>query len=232
MTSKSCTLRHEDLLQASAIAPAAETAAVDAAAGHITLDQTAAVNVAADQAASAETATGHTASAETIVVRMAADQKTPAETVTVNIAAGHIASAETAVVNRAAPALKYSDPRTIYQRYVAARDAWYRAQPRGSVKTNQQYRKAMGLPQRYSKTDYQWCLDWKQMGKDCKMQKGSRDWTKEEMMAYLDWSKAEEDRVEAQVATEMEGNPFSSRRGMRDIWEAAARDIEAQEAFS
>ncbi len=69
------------------------------------------------------------------------------------------------------------------------------------------------------------------MGKDCKMQKGSRDWTKEEMMAHPDLSKAEEDRVEAQVATEMEGNPFSSRRGMRDIWRQPLRDIEAQEAF-
>lgn len=95
----------------------------------------------------------------------------------------------------------------------------------------QQYRKAMGLPQRYNKASYQWCLDWKQMGKHYKMQKGSRDWTKKEMMAYLDWSKAEEDRVEAQVAAEMEGNPFSSRRGIHAIWEAAARDYEAQEAF-
>lgn len=50
-------------------------------------------------------------------------------------------------------------------------------------------------------------------------------------MAYLDWSNVEDDRVEAEVATEMEGNVFSSRRGMHDIWEAAARNIEAQEAF-
>jgi hypothetical protein len=69
------------------------------------------------------------------------------------------------------------------------------------------------------------------MGKQCKMQKGSRDWTKEEMMAYLDWSKAEDDRVEAQVAAEMEGNPFSSRRGMGDIWRAAEKDSEMQQAF-
>ncbi|KAL9561263.1 hypothetical protein ACKAV7_014618 [Fusarium commune] len=89
----------------------------------------------------------------------------------------------------------------------------------------------MGLPQRYDKVSYKWCLDWKQMGKQCRMQEGSRDWTKEEMMAYLDWSKAEDDRVEAQVAAEMEGNPFSKRRGMREIWEAAAADCEAQEAL-
>lgn len=53
------------------------------------------------------------------------------------------------------------------------------------------------------------------------------------MMAYLDWSKAEDDRVEAQVAAEMESNPFSSRRGMRDIWEAAENDgKEQQELYS
>ncbi|KAJ0120367.1 Uncharacterized protein HZ326_30274 [Fusarium oxysporum f. sp. albedinis] len=34
------------------------------------------------------------------------------------------------------PTLRYDDPRAIYQRYVAARDAWYKAQLRGSVKTN------------------------------------------------------------------------------------------------
>jgi hypothetical protein len=132
-----------------------------------------------------------------------------------------------------APTLRYDDPQAIYRRYVAARDAWYKAQPRGSVKTNQQYRRALGLPLRYDKASYQWCLDWKQMGKLCTTPTGSRDWSKEEMMAYLDWSKAEDDRVEAQVAAEMESNPFSSRRGMRDIWEAAENDgKEQQELYS
>lgn len=51
--------------------------------------------------------------------------------------------------------LNYWDPRAIYQRYVKARDTWYRAQPRGSIKTNQQYRKAMRLPLRYSKASYE-----------------------------------------------------------------------------
>jgi hypothetical protein len=130
-----------------------------------------------------------------------------------------------------APKLRYDDPEAIYQRYIKAREAWYNGQPRGSIKTNQQYRKAKGLPQRYDKADIAWCLDWKQMGKQCRTQKGCRDWTKEEMMAYLDWDRAEEDRVEAMVATEMEGNQFSKRRGMGEIWEAAAADSEAQAAL-
>jgi hypothetical protein len=125
-----------------------------------------------------------------------------------------------------APALGYDDPRAIYKRYVAAREAWYKTQPRGSVKTNQQYRKAMGLPQRYDKASYRWCLDRKQMSKRCRTSTVNIDWTKEEMMAYLDWNKAEDDRVEARVAAEMEQMPFSSRRSMGEIWEAAARDIE------
>ena len=94
-------------------------------------------------------------------------------------------------------ALRYDDPRAIYQRYVEARQAWCRRLPRGSIKTNQQYRKASGLPQRYPKASYEWCLDYKQMGKTCRIPTGTRDWTKEEMMAYLDWSKSEDDRVEA-----------------------------------
>lgn len=132
----------------------------------------------------------------------------------------------------AGPSLRYDDPRAIYQRYVVARDTWYKAQLSGSVKTNQEYRKAMGLPLRYDKASYQWCLDWKQMGARCTLSPGSRDWTKEEMMAYLDWSKAEDDRVEAQVAAEMESNPFSvGRRGMREIWEAAAKDDREQQSL-
>jgi hypothetical protein len=89
----------------------------------------------------------------------------------------------------------------------------------------------MGLPLRYSRADFNWCIDWKQMDKCCKTPTGSREWTKEEMMAYLDWSKAEDDRVEAQVAAEMNSNAFSSssRRGMREIWEAAEKDGKEQQ---
>jgi hypothetical protein len=67
--------------------------------------------------------------------------------------------------------LAYYDPQAIYQRYVKARAKWYRLQPPGSIKTNQKHRKAMGLPARYSKEDYNWCLDWKQMKKRCKRQR-------------------------------------------------------------
>jgi len=93
--------------------------------------------------------------------------------------------------------LRFDDPKAIYQRYVDARAAWYKAQPRGSIKTNQEYRKAKNLPSRYDKESYAWCIDYKQMSKYCATPAGSREWTKEEMMAYLDWSKAEDDRIEA-----------------------------------
>ena len=104
------------------------------------------------------------------------------------------------------------------------------AQPRGSIKTNQQYRKAMGLPPRYNKKSYEWCLNYKQMTKCCPTSTGSREWTKEEMMAYLDWSNAEDARIDAQIAAEP--NPFRSRRrGMQDIWEMVERDIGEQQAL-
>jgi hypothetical protein len=54
-------------------------------------------------------------------------------------------------------------------------------------------------------------------------QKGCREWTKEEMRSYLDWNTAENQRVEAQVMLEMAEQPFSKRRGMDDIWDAAYR---------
>jgi hypothetical protein len=70
------------------------------------------------------------------------------------------------------------------------------------------------------------------------MQRGFRDWDKEEMMAYLDWSKAEEGRVQVQVAARMpmeraeeRAGTRLPRRGMRKIWEAVEADIEEQEAF-
>jgi len=87
----------------------------------------------------------------------------------------------------------------------------------------------MGLPLRYNKASYEWCMDYKQMTKRCTTSTGSRDWTKEEMMAYLDWSKVEDDRIEAQVEQEMEDNPFETgRRGVREIWRRIERDIEDQ----
>lgn len=51
------------------------------------------------------------------------------------------------------------------------------------------------------------------------------------MMAYLDWDKSQNDRVEALVAAETEDNPFSGRRGIGEIWRAAERDLEEQEAL-
>jgi hypothetical protein len=57
------------------------------------------------------------------------------------------------------------------------------------------------------------------MSKRCITGTGSREWTKEEMMSYLDWNKAEDERVEALVAKEMGDNPLAhKRRAMREIW--------------
>jgi hypothetical protein len=41
------------------------------------------------------------------------------------------------------------------------------------------------------------------MTKRCVTSTGSREWTKEEMMSYLDWSKTEDERVELHVTKEM-----------------------------
>jgi hypothetical protein len=128
--------------------------------------------------------------------------------------------------------LPHDSPEAIYSRYVAERSEWYAAQPRGSIKTNQQYRKAKGLPKRYDKKSYEWCLDFKQMSKRCVTATGSREWTKEEMMAYLDWCSVEDKRVEAQVAREMGNNPLANKRkGMKEIWESAEKDSKEQQTL-
>ncbi|KAL9567439.1 hypothetical protein ACKAV7_008389 [Fusarium commune] len=54
---------------------------------------------------------------------------------------------------------------------------------------------------------------------------GTREWTKEEQFSYLDWDKAENERVEQNVGEEMAEKPFPQRRGMQHIWDAAERDV-------
>ncbi|ELQ34018.1 hypothetical protein OOU_Y34scaffold00822g1, partial [Pyricularia oryzae Y34] len=41
---------------------------------------------------------------------------------------------------------------------------------------------------------------------------GSRDWTKEEMTAYLDWNSSENDRVDDVVAQDIGSNPVEIGR--------------------
>ena len=129
------------------------------------------------------------------------------------------------------PSLRYDAPERIYQRYITARTAWCGKQSTKKDKTDKQYRKAIGLPLKYTKQDYRWCQDYKQMSSRRITSTGSRDWTQEEMNAYLDWSKAEDDRVEAQVVEDMGKEPMRNvRRGMTELWRNTERDSSAQQA--
>lgn len=114
----------------------------------------------------------------------------------------------------------------IFQRYKEAREAWYATLTRRAQKTDQLYRKAMKLPQKYAKREYEWCLDYKQMGPRC--QEESRDWRQEEMMSYIDWDKAETKRVEERIQKEIDEQPFSRHRGVKHVWEATERDVRLQ----
>ena len=96
---------------------------------------------------------------------------------------------------------------------------------------NQKYRRAKGLPLGYNKASYNWCLDYKQIGEHRVTSTGTRDWTKEEMMAYLDWDNAENDRIEADIAQEAcNGRLETGRRGMGELWKRAAWDDEERQA--
>ncbi|KAJ2983400.1 hypothetical protein NQ176_g723 [Zarea fungicola] len=241
MTSKACALRYAELFQSPKSPPklttepapaVTEPAPIGAVVGEsetllavVVHDLT--DNTEIEQRTAVQELVSHVATDE-----ISADEKVMDCIVAESQQANETLPAQAAAVERiATPELRYDDPRAIYHRYVQSREAWWDAQPRGSIKTNQQYRRAMNLPQRYNKADLAWCLDWKQMGKQCRTQKGFRDWTKEEMLAYLDWDKAEENRVEAMIGAEMKANSFSKRRGMDEIWKAAAADNAAQEAL-
>jgi hypothetical protein len=69
------------------------------------------------------------------------------------------------------------------------------------------------------------------MGKTCTVTRPARDWTKEEIIAYIDFSEAEDIRVEANVAMNMASEHETHRRGMQSIWEAAEEDLIRQNAL-
>ncbi|EJP61371.1 transposase-like protein [Beauveria bassiana ARSEF 2860] len=202
MTSRACPLRYAELFQSPVSAaevttgsPSVAAATVAPAATEARSVQATIVQIEAGPTTADSALEGHAEAAQALPEQELADNATESQASTAQKVADCIV-------------LRYNDPRAIYQRYVEAREAWYNAQPRESIKTNQEYRRAKNLPQRYNKAELAWCLDWKQMGKQCRMETGCRVWTKEEMMAYLDWDRAEDNRVEAMVVVEMEGNRF------------------------
>jgi hypothetical protein len=71
------------------------------------------------------------------------------------------------------------------------------------------------------------------MGQYCHFpQGGRRKWTKEEMMAYIDWDFEEVRRTDARVKRQLENaGKEATRRGIGDILRQAEEDIRAQEAF-
>jgi hypothetical protein len=92
--------------------------------------------------------------------------------------------------------VRYDDPRVIHQRYVPSKDDWYKAQLPGTSLGNRQYRRVMGLSLGNPTASYSWCLDYEQMRRCCATSTSLREWTKEEMMAYLDCGNVETDRIE------------------------------------
>lgn len=52
------------------------------------------------------------------------------------------------------------------------------------------------------------------------------------MTAYLDWSKQEDDRVEAKVAAEIRDDRTArTRRGVRHVWRSIEKDVAEQKAL-
>ena len=58
----------------------------------------------------------------------------------------------------------------------------------------------------------------------CTTLTGSRDWTTEEMMAYLDWDRAEDECVQAIVESRMD--KIRGWRGTACVWEMMESDSE------
>lgn len=125
--------------------------------------------------------------------------------------------------------LKFYNPISIYRRYVGKRRAWYENQLVESTKTNEIYRKAMELPADYQRHEYKWCVEASQMGQYCTDGRSKRRWTKEEKMAYLDWSTQEDKRWEAKEAKDYNPAAKAGLRPCREMLAAAERDTREQE---
>lgn len=74
----------------------------------------------------------------------------------------------------------------------------------------------------YGKRQFDLCRNWKQMTARCTTSTGSRDRTAEEMTAYLDWDRAEDERVQTIVESRMD--EIRGRRGTACIWEMVESD--------
>jgi hypothetical protein len=57
----------------------------------------------------------------------------------------------------------------------------------------------MELQALYPNASFRWCHDFKQMGKYCTKASGAKPWTKKKIMAYSDWNRAEDNRVNASL---------------------------------
>ena len=120
----------------------------------------------------------------------------------------------------------WSPSLTSPKEYIIARDSWYESLPIGSDKKDRLYHKRQGLLIRYIETKFSWWLDFKRM----RCLNGSKAWDKEEMTAYLDWNRVEDENIEARFAAQ--GNPMlQGRQGTTHIWENIEADRIEQEAL-
>jgi hypothetical protein len=128
---------------------------------------------------------------------------------------------------------QYDTPEAIYNRYKASREAWRATLPPRAKKDDKAYRKSKGLPAKYSKSSVKYALDWKRMNRQCDLGigKGKRDWTQEEIYAYLDFEEAEEEHAALEEQIRLEEGPYQGRNGIQDCINAAVRTGQARQVY-
>jgi hypothetical protein len=123
----------------------------------------------------------------------------------------------------------YDSAPAIYRRYISDRERWYQQQPQRR-RTDKLYRKAMKLRLKYPKSNHQWARTLGQMGDYVKAANGRklRDWTEEEINAYIDFQNKEDERVYHAVAQRAQ---YTGRRGIEDSMRIAEEDGRIQQAY-
>jgi hypothetical protein len=123
----------------------------------------------------------------------------------------------------------YDGPVAIYRRYILDRERWYSQQPQ-RCRTDKLYRKAMKLRPKHPKLHHRWARTLGEMGAYMKASNGRklRDWTEEEINAYIDFSDKEDKRVQKEAGHRPR---YTGRRGIEDSIIVAGQDGVIQQAY-
>ncbi|KAF4332714.1 MULE transposase domain protein [Fusarium beomiforme] len=126
--------------------------------------------------------------------------------------------------------LLYLQAEAIYLQYQHDRNEWYKTLPQGVTGTDERYRRATGLPLVYEEAEYNKARGRREMGMYCIEKGRRRHWTKEEMNAWIDREKEEEQRDKQKAVEDWARDQYDPdhRVSLQRRWGEIERDLQNQ----